>query len=531
MRPRWRATPARSIAFEANPEVAAFARSVAARNVEVVNMALSSRAGRTTLDGPAQRQGPRRHRAGQHRAEAIRCRARMPSRVEVETRRLDDFAIANCGFIKIDVEGHEEAVLDGASALIAAQRPVLMVELNEDVQSRRRAAPRGALRGARTIAACFCHRAKLRPVAEFDPARHQNADEPEAPPQAPARRRVHQQRTVRATGESRHMTVHCSIDVQARGKRRCPRPRAAIPLTTEASEACKASGACKMGGMGRITSNIIFLSVLMGFLAAPALAEKRVALVIGNADYVHISRLKSAANDAVLVAETLRSLGFGLVGGGPILNADKQALDLAVQRFGRELQGADVGLFYFAGHGVELNDTNFLIPTGADPVRSADLDFQAVEAKLVLRQMEAAGTRLNLMILDACRNNPFAGRGLRSIGRGLARMESPLGTLISFAAQPGAVADDGSDGHSPYTRALADMVRRPGLDIFEVFNEVGLTVQRKTGGAQRPWLTVSPISGKFYFSEPVQAPSSPIVPADEVLWSSIKEFKSPETFD
>ena len=284
--------------------------------------------------------------------------------------------------------------------------------------------------------------------------------------------------------------------------------------------------------MGLITSIILSLSILMGCFAVPASAEKRVALVIGNANYLHISRLKNTANDAMLVSDVLRSLGFDLVDGGPILNADKPAFDLAVQRFGRDLLGADVGLFYFAGHGVEVNDANFLIPVGADPVRTTDLDFQAVEARLVLRQMESAGTRLNLIILDACRNNPFAGRGLRSIGRGLARMESPLGTLISFAAQPGAVADDGSDGHSPYTRALADMVRRPGLDIFQVFNEVGLTVQRRTGGAQRPWLSISPISGKFYFSEPVQSPPlPPSVPPDEILWSSIKEFKSPETFE
>ncbi len=124
---------------------------------------------------------------------------------------------------------------------------------------------------------------------------------------------------------------------------------------------------------------------------------------------------------------------------------------------------------------------------------------QMVDAALVLRQMEAAGTRLNLVMLDACRNNPFASRGLRASGGGLAQMQAPKGTLISFATQPGNVAQDGSDGHSPYTRALADIIKTPGLEIFQTFNRVGLEVKRATGGSQQPWLSSSPIEGVFYF--------------------------------
>ena len=126
-----------------------------------------------------------------------------------------------------------------------------------------------------------------------------------------------------------------------------------------------------------------------------------------------------------------------------------------MQNFGRQIQGADVALFYYAGHGVQVRGSNYLVPVNANPTREADVDFQMVDVNLVLRQMQGSGTRLNLVILDACRNNPFGARGLRSSDGGLAQMRAPEGTLISYATQPGNVAQDGGDGHSPYTRALA----------------------------------------------------------------------------
>src|SRR5262249_23882866 len=121
----------------------------------------------------------------------------------------------------------------------------------------------------------------------------------------------------------------------------------------------------------------------------------------------------------------------------------------------------DVGLFYYAGHGVQVRGSNYLVPINANPTREADVDFQMLDAALVLRQMESAGTRLNLVILDACRNHPFGGPGLRASGGGLAQMQAPEGTLISYATQPGNVAQDGADGDSPYTKALARCYRQP----------------------------------------------------------------------
>jgi len=204
--------------------------------------------------------------------------------------------------------------------------------------------------------------------------------------------------------------------------------------------------------------------LLADVFSTAALAEKRIALVIGNGAYRNVSRLDNPANDARLLAGTLQSIGFTLVGGGAQLDLDKPAFDKVVQEFGVQLRGADVGLFYYAGHGVQVRGSNYLIPVDANPTREADVDFQMLDMTLVQRQMEGAGTKLNLVILDACRNNPFGGRMLviargrdnetvrvRDTASGLAQMQASEGTLISFATQPGNVAQDRTDGFSPYT--------------------------------------------------------------------------------
>jgi len=264
---------------------------------------------------------------------------------------------------------------------------------------------------------------------------------------------------------------------------------------------------------------LIFLALLAHVTSARA--ERRVALVVGNSAYQNVTRLDNPTNDASLMADTLRGLGFTLVGDGAQLNLEKAALDTAVQSFGRQVQGADVALFYYAGHGVQVRGSNYLVPVNANPTREADVDFQMVDVNLVLNQMQGSGTRLNLVILDACRNNPFGGRGLRSSEGGLAQIRAPEGSLISYATQPGSVAQDGDDGHSPYTRALVNTIRRSGLDIFQTFNEVGLAVKRSTGGSQQPWVSSSPIDGNFYFTSPpaatTSAPSS--VPEQEARLS------------
>jgi uncharacterized caspase-like protein len=191
--------------------------------------------------------------------------------------------------------------------------------------------------------------------------------------------------------------------------------------------------------------------LLTAVFSLPALADERVALIVGNGKYTHVPPLQNPANDARLLAEALRSSGFTLVGGEAQLDLDKQSFEKVVQEFGAKLAGAKVGLFYYAGHGLQVRGSNYLVPVDANPSREADVGIQMLDANLVLSQMEGTGTKLNIVILDACRNDPFSGRSLamgrgrdnemvkmRDIGGGgLAEMQAPEGTLISFATQPG----------------------------------------------------------------------------------------------
>ena len=278
--------------------------------------------------------------------------------------------------------------------------------------------------------------------------------------------------------------------------------------------------------------NILVLVVLAATCCLPTVAhaEKRIALVIGNSSYRKVAPLGNPGKDARLMADTLRSIGFELIGGAAQIDLDKGQFDRVVQSFSGQLSGADVSLFYYAGHGVQVRNSNYLVPVDANPVREADVDFQMVDVALVLHQMEGAGTRLNLVILDACRNNPFGDRALRGGAQGLAQMQAPEGTLISYATQPGNVALNGDSGHSPFTVALAATVQQPGLDLFQAFNEVGLAVKRSTGGAQQPWVSSSPIAGTFYFSGPSRmseaAPQASTLGEAERAWNLIRDTQN-----
>jgi len=256
-----------------------------------------------------------------------------------------------------------------------------------------------------------------------------------------------------------------------------------------------------------IVSRLIVAAFLL-CAATAAHAEKRVALVIGNSAYQAAPQLPNPAADARLMSDTLLSLGFSIVGGGAQTNLDKAGFDDALQKFGSELTGADVALFYYAGHGVETHGLNYLVPVDANPADEGDVFAQMIGMSALLDQLEKSGTRINLVLLDACRNNPFRDRGVRSLTGGLAQMQAPPGTLISFATQPRSVALDGEGGHSPYTSALVAKMRHPGFGLFKTFNEVGLAVEKRTQGRQLPFVSSSPIPGSFYFTG---KPASPEV--------------------
>jgi uncharacterized caspase-like protein len=284
-----------------------------------------------------------------------------------------------------------------------------------------------------------------------------------------------------------------------------------------------------MAGRIGIVSRLIFAAFLLcAGACTPAHAEKRVALVIGNSAYRAVPALPNPAADAKLMSDTLLSLGFFVVGGGAQVDLDKAGFDDALRKFGQQINGADVALFYYAGHGVETHGLNYLVPVDAHPQDEADVFMQMVGISGILDQMEKSGTRINLVLLDACRDNPFRDHGVRSTSGGLAQMPAPVGTLISFATQPRSVSLDGVDGHSPYTRALATAMQRPGSGLFKTFNEVGLAVEKATGGSQLPWVSSSPISGNFYFAgKPavVEAKPAPIPSDAPVPTAPIEEAR------
>lgn len=267
-----------------------------------------------------------------------------------------------------------------------------------------------------------------------------------------------------------------------------------------------------------------FLFVVWSWLviaATAAAAEDRVALVVGNSAYSAVTSLDNPVNDAALVAAALEKVGFRVT---LLRDAALNDLKRAIAAFGRDLRTGGpetVGLFYFAGHGVQSFGANYLLPVDANPTDAADLDLVALEATSVLRQMASARNRTNIVILDACRNNPF--EVIPELGdNGLAEMKAPTGTFLAYATAPGAVALDGTGGNSPFTEALAEVLPVEGLPIEQVFREVRIRVIEETGGAQTPWDTSS-LTQEFVFN-----PARKLTPeelAEEQFWQSVRESK------
>ncbi|MBU0499289.1 MAG: caspase family protein [Gammaproteobacteria bacterium] len=247
------------------------------------------------------------------------------------------------------------------------------------------------------------------------------------------------------------------------------------------------------------------LMILVLLLAAPlSWAGQRQALVIGNGAYAD-ARLKNPANDARDIAVKLRSLGFTVT---ELIDADQRKMETAVRDFSRALGQDGVGLFYFAGHGIEMGGENYLLPVGADIQSEMDVKYKAISAGYVLDGMRAAGNPMNLVILDACRNNPYA-RSFRSGGsRGLTRMNPAKGSLVLYATLPGDVAEDGKGRNGLFTEKLLASLDQPGLKVEEVFKQTALAVDQASGQKQTPWQE-GVILGDFYFREPTAIPPPP----------------------
>jgi len=226
-------------------------------------------------------------------------------------------------------------------------------------------------------------------------------------------------------------------------------------------------------------------------------ASRRIALVIGNADYA-TAPLKNPINDANDMAEVLQRLGFTV---SKKLNVDRRDMREAIRDFGdRILRGEAIGLFYYAGHGIQVKGENYLVPIGADVQREDEVDDECLPASFVLGKMETAGNSLNIIILDACRNNPFPAAA-RNADRGLARMDAPTGSILAYATAPGASASEGDGRNGLYTSRLLVHMRTPGLRLEDVFINVRNDVRKLSSGAQVPWETHS-LGGRFYFLPP-----------------------------
>lgn len=223
-------------------------------------------------------------------------------------------------------------------------------------------------------------------------------------------------------------------------------------------------------------------------------AEKRLALVIGNAAY-DVAPLHNPENDATDVAELLDSLGFEVT---LKKNVGLKELEDSVRQFGHSLKNSEVGLFYYAGHGMQVAGKSYLIPVGATIRQSTDLKYHAVDLEMILDELAFARNKLNIVILDACRDNPL-GREWRSGSRGLAAVSTaPSGMLISYSTSPNMVAADGSGRNSPYTSALLRYMQEPGLIAEQVFKKVRHQLEIETKGQQTPW-ELSSLKGDFYF--------------------------------
>lgn len=263
---------------------------------------------------------------------------------------------------------------------------------------------------------------------------------------------------------------------------------------------------------------LLSLVVGLGLLSGSVSAESRVALVIGNSNYGSgIGFLRNPENDARLMSKTLRNVGFDVI---ERRNVNQREMRRAIREFGQRLEaagGQGVGLFYYAGHGVQANGTNYLIPVGSEIRSEADMAIEAVPARGVLAQMEHAGARVNIVVLDACRNNPFA-RGFRSANSGLARMDAPTGSIVAYSTAPGQVASDGQGRNSPYTHALSRAMQAKGAKLEEVFKSVRVSVMDRTNGQQVPWESSS-LTGDFYFAGEAGAPAAQVasVPAFTVI--------------
>jgi uncharacterized caspase-like protein len=300
----------------------------------------------------------------------------------------------------------------------------------------------------------------------------------------------------------------------------------------------------------------LWLAILAGSVAFCVAAraqngnQDRVALVIGNSRYVHVNPLPNAANDARLMTRALRDIGFAVTDG---FDLARDGMERQIREFLRKSENARVRLFYYAGHGLQVDGRNYLVPVNTKLESASDLSFETVALDTILESLDVI-SRTNIIILDACRNNPFAQTFASRFGAGRSVAVLPglagysnlgAGTLIAFSTAPGAVALDGSGANSPFTEALARHMSTPGLEVRQMLTRVRADVAAETQGKQIPWDN-SALLGDVYLAGAGRVdvgkpgPATPELPpridaatpsADDLVWGTIKDLGVAAVFD
>ncbi|MGI9054388.1 MAG: caspase family protein, partial [Pyrinomonadaceae bacterium] len=266
--------------------------------------------------------------------------------------------------------------------------------------------------------------------------------------------------------------------------------------------------------------------------------QKRLALIIGNGAYKNTTTLDNPANDATDMAQTLKSLGFEVLSG---TNQTKRQMENLIRDFGDKLaKNGGVGLFFYAGHGLQVRGQNYLVPVEAEIPAEDEVEYATVNVNFLLGKMDSAGNDLNIVILDACRNNPFARswRNFRDIGdgKGLAKVTPPTGTIMLYATQPGNVASDGTGRNGLFTESLLKQINKPNVEFDAMVKNLARDVSDKSGGKQLPWKE-GIVLGDFYFggttnntadnsNKTTEPPPSVIIDKDageREAWSQIKD--------
>lgn len=311
-----------------------------------------------------------------------------------------------------------------------------------------------------------------------------------------------------------------------------------------------------MGVVRPLRNALVTLGLVLGVLVGTAAAERnlvvvptkaqpavepRIALVIGNGDYPAGAALVNPVNDARAVADRLSSLRFRVT---RLENATQDQMYEAIRAFGDALRDGGVGLFYYAGHALQVRGRNYLLPVHARIEREDEIIYRTVDTGQILDKMESARNRVNIVILDACRSNPF-GREYRTVAPGLAVVDAPYNTLIAFATAPGALASDGGGSHGLYTQHLLQALSEPGIGLEDLFKKVRSGVRRESAGRQVPWESTS-LEVDFVFDPQSAPPAAPapgpalaqaVITAPDplavevIFWDSIKSSTDPDDYN